>query len=149
MNSLLTRSALDGIGCLGCQYTVVVFIGVESFEQESWHAVRKHPEVSVAVDLQIVGEDQCIAVRVDQTLSVNGIILLDVPAANGVLVHLRIEKNVGVLVKMLGCGLSIGATIAKVFVVEIGSWTGGVGLILQHLVRYLELFRAGQCVEVH
>jgi len=139
---------LDEIAVLARQNAIVDGRGIEFLVQIRRHLVGQHPNGALVVDLHVVREDESVRIGIDQTLGVRCVGTLDVPAGDGVFVHLRVEDDAGLGVKDLGGGLTIHATVTYIFKVIVRIAAGHMRFVLQHSVGDLELFGTGQSMEV-
>lgn len=98
--SLISRLAWrssDNLCRLSGQDAVVV-LRLEARIDEDWHAVAQDVQSALAVDFEIVGENERVTVGVDQALVLGLELFVDVPAADGVAVDLSVEDRVRLFV---------------------------------------------------
>lgn len=98
---------------MSTEHTVVHLQVVPLGVQVQRHTVGQNEQFPGGRHFQVVGEDQSLAVRIDQSLVVGGERPVCVPATDRILVHLAVEQHLGVWVIKGGCGLRIGAFITE------------------------------------
>jgi len=145
----VTNGAFDDVYDGGVKYPVVGLVRIETFEQEQRQLVREHPQRSGLVHFQVVREHHRLAVRRYQQVRVGRVLVrvpVRVPAADPVLVHLRVEQRAGVLVQRRPAGLGVRAPGPEHFVLVVAVRRDA--RVLHDARGHAELPGAGQRVEV-
>lgn len=88
-------------------------------------------------------------IGINKSLCIRCIWTIDIPASDGILVHLRVEQYACLLVVRLGRRLSVHAAVADKFKIIIGMAAIDITLVLEHAIGDLELLGAGQRMEVY
>lgn len=109
---LSTCRSWNNLRCSAGQDAVIVF-RFEASIKEQRHAITQNVQFAVAVDFQIVREDECIAVAINQSLILWCVRFFDVPATDGIAINLRIENDVGFVVIELSSCLRFGSSITQ------------------------------------
>lgn len=106
----LTHRALYHVLDRALEDTVVDLLRVELLVDVVGQPVREEPEVALVVDLEIVGEDHRLVVRRHQKVGLRAVLVgvcEGVPAADAVLVELRVEQDAGLGVQERSGSLAV------------------------------------------
>lgn len=92
----VTHCTLDEFLCVGFENTEVDLLVVQALVVEDGHSIAQHPDVSLGIDLEVVGEDHGDVVGGNERVSfwVELLRLRDgVPAPEAVPIHLQMVQN--------------------------------------------------------
>lgn len=109
---LFANGALDGVIHVDLEDSVVDLFRIQLGVDEDGHPVRQNEEVSLVVELQVVGEDQLLLILRHRAQSFRTQRLPGVPASNSIPVQLRQKENSGLLVEVAGSRLRFFAAIS-------------------------------------